>query len=43
MAHPDWYPHPGPVHWYRNEITPYHLVVHPVPPPKVKEEKKKKS
>lgn len=43
MAHPDWYPHPGPVHWYRNEITPYHVVVHAPLPLKPKDEKKKKS
>lgn len=47
IAHPNWYEYPGPAYWYRNHITPYHLVVHhPMPPPKVKvvekkEEKKK--
>lgn len=28
IAHPDWYPNPGPAYWYGNNVTPYHAVHH---------------
>ena len=28
MAHPNWYPYPGPAWWYRNNISPYNPVYH---------------
>ena len=41
IAHPDWYPNPGPAYYYGNNVTPYHPVYHAVVPkvvvPKVKE------
>src|SRR3954469_7633351 len=30
IAHPSWYPYPGPAYYYSNHVTPYHAVVHPV-------------
>ena len=30
IAHPEWYPHPGPAYWYANNVTPYHAVYHGV-------------
>jgi len=30
IAHPDWYPHPGPAYYYGNNVTPYHPVYHGV-------------
>jgi hemoglobin len=30
IAHPDWYPYPGPAYWYANNVSPYHPVYHPV-------------
>jgi hypothetical protein len=35
IAHPGWYPYPGPAYYYANNVTPYHQVIHGVPvPPK---------
>jgi hypothetical protein len=42
MAHPDWYPYPGPAYWYRNCISPYNPVQHspaPLPPPQVEKKR----
>ena len=30
IAHPDWYPSPGPAYYYGNNVTPYHSVYHGV-------------
>lgn len=30
IAHPDWYPNPGPAYYYGNNVTPYHAVYHGV-------------
>ena len=30
IAHPDWYPNPGPAYYYANNVTPYHAVHHGV-------------
>jgi hypothetical protein len=34
IAHPNWYPYPGPAWWYTNNVTPYHPVRHKSPSPK---------
>ncbi|HEX3150416.1 MAG TPA: hypothetical protein VHR66_20225 [Gemmataceae bacterium] len=31
LAHPNWYPYPGPAWWYANNVSPYHPVVHAAP------------
>jgi len=31
IAHPEWYPNPGPAYWYANNVSPYHPVYHAVP------------
>jgi hemoglobin len=28
IAHPEWYPWPGPAYWYANNVSPYHPVSH---------------
>jgi hemoglobin len=30
IAHPEWYPWPGPAYYYANNVSPYHPVVHGV-------------
>lgn len=30
IAHPEWYPHPGPAYYYGNNVSPYHPVYHGV-------------
>ena len=30
IAHPNWYPYPGPAWWYQNNISPYNPVHHVV-------------
>lgn len=30
IAHPEWYPWPGPAYWYANNVSPYHPVHHGV-------------
>jgi len=30
IAHPNWYPYPGPAYYYGNNVTPYHAVHHAV-------------
>ena len=30
IAHPSWYPHPGPAYYYGNNVSPYHAVYHGV-------------
>ncbi len=30
IAHPNWYPYPGPAWWYQNNISPYNPVQHVV-------------